>query len=49
MIVIVPAAQRQEARAIFEDGGETVFDIGVVTATTGERVVINNLDALCRG
>ena len=46
MIVIVPASQVNEARGIFEDGGEMVSDIGVVTATTGERVVINNLDAL---
>tara|TARA_R110000787_G_scaffold275785_1_gene384530 strand:- start:185 stop:979 length:795 start_codon:yes stop_codon:yes gene_type:complete len=49
MIVLVPAARAQEARAIFEDGGETVFEIGTVTKATGERVVIDNLEALCRG
>ena len=46
MIVVVPPAQAAAARAIFEAGGETVFDIGSVVPATGERVMINNQDAL---
>ncbi len=48
MVAIVPPDAAGPARAILEEHGETVFDIGRVAATDGERVAIDNPDALCR-
>ncbi len=48
MAVVVAPDGADEARTILEDHGETVFRIGMVVRTDGERVAIENPGSLCR-
>lgn len=44
MIVVCPAATASEAKALLENQGETVIDMGRVVRRTDEAVVIDGLD-----